>query len=406
MILRRCDGSQSPQSMISRWVCGRQTAPESSQFDPAPLDTVASVRLIPLKSSRNDCNANHARSPEIVRRTRSSPFIGFSRCFAVAVLVLSGCVTTVDQIRERPGGLTSTGAMTSNQEVTDTVDPALQVRHQSAANDGTDGCPSSPPEQELPPLPDLQQAANTPETAPSATPSTLTLPTVPSRVPLLASAPGANAIPDGRTLQGLSSIARNRLSNRLIVAPPSESRDATSDATGRPINSVFENMNPILRNRLGSTIGADNEPQFNFPDIHDDPAKRYHDLYGVDDEHDPFVLPWVMNLIFEDRWLLDEKDPGLALKNQLQRRTKIDIRDPDPDTANFPNGAYTLPKGRLYIENSPLGLYSASKNGNQPRIYQWEYLIRYGLTDNLEFRVFSNGLSDQEGQGKQPTIVG
>ena len=41
---------------------------------------------------------------------------------------------------------------------------------------------------------------------------------------------------------------------------------------------------------------------------------------------------------------------------------KIDIRDPDPDTANFPNGAYTLPKGRLYIENSPVGFYGASKN--------------------------------------------
>ena len=79
---------------------------------------------------------------------------------------------------------------------------------------------------------------------------------------------------------------------------------------------------------------------------------------------------------------------------------KIDIRDPDPDTANFPNGAYTLPKGRLYIENSPLGLYGASRNGNQPRTYQWEYLIRYGLTDNLEFRLFSNGLTDQAGAGQ------
>ena len=85
---------------------------------------------------------------------------------------------------------------------------------------------------------------------------------------------------------------------------------------------------------------------------------------------------------------------------------KIDIRDPDPDTANFPNGAYTLPKGRLYIENSPVGFYAGSRNGNQPPIYQWEYLLRYGLTDNLEFRLFSNGLTYQAGQGKQPAITG
>ena len=40
---------------------------------------------------------------------------------------------------------------------------------------------------------------------------------------------------------------------------------------------------------------------------------------------------------------------------------RVDIRDPDPDTANFPNGAYTLPKGRLYIETSPVGFYGAEQ---------------------------------------------
>ena len=64
-----------------------------------------------------------------------------------------------------------------------------------------------------------------------------------------------------------------------------------------------------------------------------------------------------MNLIFEDRWLLAERDPAIATQNQFRQRMKIDIRDPDPDTANFPNGAYTLPKGRMYIENSPVSFY-------------------------------------------------
>ncbi len=72
--------------------------------------------------------------------------------------------------------------------------------------------------------------------------------------------------------------------------------------------------------------------------------------------------------------------------------------------ANFPNGAYTLPKGRLYIENSPVGFYGASKNS--PRIYQWQFLTRYGLTDNLEFRIFSNGLTAQAQHGKQPATTG
>jgi hypothetical protein len=63
-----------------------------------------------------------------------------------------------------------------------------------------------------------------------------------------------------------------------------------------------------------------------------------------------------------------------------------------------------LAKGRLYIENSPVGFYGASKS--TPRIYQWEYLLRYGLTDNLEFRIFSNGFSARASQGKQPATTG
>jgi hypothetical protein len=90
----------------------------------------------------------------------------------------------------------------------------------------------------------------------------------------------------------------------------------------------------------------------------------------------------------------------------MGRRLKADIRDPAPDTANFPNSAYTIAKGRVYIENSPLGLYSASPNGLPARVYQWEYLLRYGLTDNLELRIFSNGLTYQAREGRQAPIFG
>jgi len=71
----------------------------------------------------------------------------------------------------------------------------------------------------------------------------------------------------------------------------------------------------------------------------------------------------------------------------------VNIRHPDPDTANFPNSAFTIPQGRVYIENSPVSFYG--KSAVSPKIYNWEFLFRYGITDRLEFRLFSNGLTNQ-----------
>jgi hypothetical protein len=195
-----------------------------------------------------------------------------------------------------------------------------------------------------------------------------------------------------------------------IAADPPPASDVAQAATGRPAprtaGSASGSSNSILRNRLRGTVGSDEEPEFDYPDVCSDPAQRYRDRYGVVAEPDEFLFPWLMNLIFEDRWLLADQNPDTALKNQLRRRIKIDIRDPDPDTANFPNGAYTIPKGRLYIENSPVGFFGGSRNGFQGRTYQWEFLIRYGLTDNLELRLFSNGLTHEAAQGTQPAATG
>ena len=189
------------------------------------------------------------------------------------------------------------------------------------------------------------------------------------------------------------------------MTPLSDSGGMLADAaagrlTRGTVRPPAGGMSSILRNRLQ----AEGDVQYNYPDIHADPAKIYHDRFGIDEEHDRFLFPWLMNLIFEDRWLLSENDPAVAMQDQFRRRMRVDIRDPDPDLANFPNGAYTLPKGRLYIENSPVGFYGASKY--YPRVYQWEFLLRYGLTDNLEFRIFSNGLTAQAGQGKQAGTTG
>jgi hypothetical protein len=195
--------------------------------------------------------------------------------------------------------------------------------------------------------------------------------------------------------------ARGLAANAPTPDPLSGSgRTLSAAAAGRPFpgstNSQLSGLNSIARNRLQREFAGAPEAPLNYPDIHDDPAKIYHDRFGIEEEHDRFAFPWLMNLIFEDRWLLAEKNPSVALQNQLRRRMRVDIRDPDPDTANFPNGAYTLPKGRVYIENSPLGLYGRSAAGASQ--YNWEYLFRYGMTDNLEFRIFSNGLTATQGR--------
>jgi hypothetical protein len=301
-------------------------------------------------------------------------------CFAAAVLGQSGCTTTSGLVQEPGVGLICPGVITAAREADSSSPRNLVVRLQSPVSNRTDDPPSAQPDVGLPPLPD---------------PNTAVISSEPVLSPLF---------PNGAGSQGPQSIGGNRLTDQPDVAQPSGSSNRTAIASGRPVDAALGGMNPILRNRLDGGNGE--ELELSFPDIHSDPGKRYHDRYGVESEYDPFLLPSIVNLIFEDRWLLAEKDPAKALQNQLRRRMKIDIRDPDPDTANFPNGAYTLPKGRLYIENSPLGLYGASQSGNQPRVYQWEYLIRYGLTDNLEFRIFSNGLTAEGGQGAQPAITG
>jgi hypothetical protein len=214
---------------------------------------------------------------------------------ASLALTVSGCMTTAERARENRTG-PSMARIGEAVKVARLQSPAANIAEGNV----------SPSQLVPPPLPD---------------------PSLPSTVPDT----------------GLSSIARNRRANRGIAAPsPSDGAPAGAAAgplTSSPVDRQLGGLSPIFRNRLLGSVGAGEEPQFNYPDIHDDPARRYHDRYGVEEEHDPFLFPWLMNLIFEDRWLLADTDPATALQNQLRRRMKIDIRDPDPDTANFPNGA-------------------------------------------------------------------
>jgi hypothetical protein len=77
------------------------------------------------------------------------------------------------------------------------------------------------------------------------------------------------------------------------------------------------------------------------------------------------------------------------------RPPPCDISSPGPDTANYPNSPFTLPKGRSYIETVP-GTYSLPGPDDTPGTWSWPFMIRTGLTDSCELRIISQG----------PTVVG
>lgn len=78
-----------------------------------------------------------------------------------------------------------------------------------------------------------------------------------------------------------------------------------------------------------------------------------------------------------------------------------DICKPGPDTANFPNSPYTLPQGRVYVETSPVFLSGPSRG--TPKSYNAEFLLRFGLTDRVELRLFSNGVTVEKQKGQPKT---
>lgn len=83
------------------------------------------------------------------------------------------------------------------------------------------------------------------------------------------------------------------------------------------------------------------------------------------------------------------------------------IRNPGPDLANFPNSAFTLPRGRAYLELSPVNL--STPNSESPGTFSAGYLLRYGLIDDLELRLFSSGYTEVRGsegtRGLSPQVL-
>lgn len=73
-----------------------------------------------------------------------------------------------------------------------------------------------------------------------------------------------------------------------------------------------------------------------------------------------------------------------------------DISKPGPDMGDFPNSAFTLPKGRIYFELAPFTLVAADHF--TPAAYSVPFLFRYGLTNDVEFRLYGNGVTDVFGK--------
>ena len=90
----------------------------------------------------------------------------------------------------------------------------------------------------------------------------------------------------------------------------------------------------------------------------------------------------------------DDEDDDVHRSESVSNRR--DIREPGPDTANFPNSPFTLPQGRLYVETSPVFISGPSRG--TPPTYNAEFLIRYGLTDRVELRLFGNGPTFERGR--------
>jgi hypothetical protein len=135
--------------------------------------------------------------------------------------------------------------------------------------------------------------------------------------------------------------------------------------------------------------GEDSEHQARVGWMHSDdddsPAESGREERGL------FGLPRISELLDDSPEYEDDDGP-----KHPKKRTEPDIDSPGPDTSNFPNSPYTLPQGRFYFETSPVFLSGASQGS--AKTFNAEFLVRYGLTDRVELRLFSNGPTFETGR--------
>ncbi len=89
----------------------------------------------------------------------------------------------------------------------------------------------------------------------------------------------------------------------------------------------------------------------------------------------------------------DKKDDDKKDDDKSDQKTppEPDISKPGADFGDYPNSAYTLPKGRSYLEIAPFTYLG--KDRHNPASYSYNYLFRYGVTDDVEFRLTGSGLT-------------
>lgn len=101
--------------------------------------------------------------------------------------------------------------------------------------------------------------------------------------------------------------------------------------------------------------------------------------------------PWITTAR-KKSWLADHlklvadepEDPAKPI-------SEPDVTEPGPDMGDYPNSAYTLPQGRIYVEFAPLTLQTADRFNSAS--YNFPFLLRYGITDDVELRLISSGLA-------------
>ena len=123
---------------------------------------------------------------------------------------------------------------------------------------------------------------------------------------------------DGAPVPGQGAEALGRPSTAATPDPLSGSgRALSAAAAGRSfpgsINSQFSGLNSIARNRLQREFAGAPEAPLNYPDIHDDPAKIYHDRFGVEEEHDPLRVSMAHEPDLRGSLAAGREEPGRCL---------------------------------------------------------------------------------------------
>ena len=234
---------------------------------------------------------------EMCRLVRSRSAWALPGCAAV-ILLLSGCLLGTDQVRHTARGEKQSYYLTDLS----TTNSLPQVRAQSPGSPVVGGVAGSGVNSDLPPAPDsppmgIETNSSFPATVSPSSTSAGRLPQ-PTRSDSR-SAPRSGG--ERGAPSGLSSISRNRFGNPATSASTTSPRNSSEIASGRNVDSGSNRMSPRLRNRIAESDGGNDDAQFSYPDIDIDPAQLYLERFGVEGEYDPFLFPWLVNLIFEDR---------------------------------------------------------------------------------------------------------